>query len=256
MIHTSSEVNGKRFFYTLSQGPEDGPTLVLVHGAGGSHLHWPPELRRMPAATVYALDLPGHGRSEGPSYDTVRDYAASVVAFIRAVGIGKTVIVGHSMGGAIAQLLALDFPEYINGVVLVGSGARLCVATSILEGIRDNFEEAVGLITRLAWSSGTDPALIELGQRALLETGPDVLRGDFVACDRFDVMHRLGEIEVPTLIMGGKADQLTPVKYAHFLAEHIPNSRCAIIEGGGHMVMLEYPRDVAKEINGFLENAL
>jgi len=242
-------------FYTLSRGPADGPTLVLVHGAGGTRLHWPAELRRLPRATVYTIDLPSHGRSGGQGCDTIEGYAEAVTAFLHAVGIEQAVIVGHSMGSAIAQTLGLDFASRVAGLVLVAAGARLRVAPAILEGIRSDFGRSVELITRFAWSSEIPPALTELGRQALLETGPDVLLGDFTACNRFDVMKRLEEIKASTLVIAGSADQLTPVKYARFLAEHISGARCVIIEGAGHMVMLERPAKTAKAMQEFLNQA-
>jgi len=250
-------------FYTLSQGPADSPTLVLVHGAGGTRLHWPAELRRLPGATVYTIDLPGHGSSEVPPFilpnggerggDTIEGCAEAVAAFLDAAGIGRAVVVGHSMGGAIGLTLALNFADRVGGLVLVATGARLRVAPVILEGIRSDFEGTVELITRFAWSAEVAPALTELGRQALLETGPDVLLGDFTACDRFDVMERLGEIETSTLVIVGSSDQLTQVKYTRFLAEHIPDAHCVIIEGAGHMVMLERSVEVGKAMQEFLK---
>ena len=239
-------------FYTLSRGPADAPTIVSLHGAGGTHLHWPAELRQLPGATVYTLDLPGHGRSRGAGCDTIVCYAEIVAAFLRVVGIGQAIVLGHSMGGAIAQTMALDFANCVAGLVLVGTGARLRVAPAILEGIRDDFAGSVELITRFAWSPGAPQRLVELGWQALLETSPDVLWGDFTACDRFDVMERLGEIQVPTLIVTGTADRLTPIKYARFLVESISGARLATVEGAGHMVMLERPAEVEKAVREFL----
>ena len=127
------------------------------------------------------------------------------------------------------------------------------VAPAILEGIRSDFEGAVDLITRFAWSPEIAPTLAKLGQQTLLETGPQVLLDDFTACDRFDVMGRLGELEAATLVITGSADRLTPVKYARFLAERIPGARCVTIEGAGHMVMLEQPAETAEAVREFLE---
>lgn len=255
-----AETARETLFYTRSHGPADGPTLVLVHGAGGTRVHWPAELRRLSGATVYTLDLPGHGRSGGQGYDTIEEYAEAVAAFLDAVGIEQAIVAGHSMGGAIAMTLALNQAPStkpgqarVAGLMLVATGARLRVAPVILEGIRSDFERSVQLITRFAWSPDAPPPLTELGRQALREAGPDVLWGDFTACDRFDVMERLGEIEVPTLVIAGSADQLTPVKYARFLNEHIPDACMVTIEDAGHMVMLEQAAETAKAVREFLK---
>jgi pimeloyl-ACP methyl ester carboxylesterase len=248
-----AETHREKLFYTLNRGPKGAPALVLVHGAGGTRLHWPVELRRLPQATVYTLDLPGHGRSGERGTDTIEGYAEAVAAFLRAAEIEEAIVVGHSMGGAIAMTLALDFAGRMAGLVLMATGARLRVAPAILEGIRSDFEGAVDLITRFAWSSEAPPRLTHLGRQTLLESGPDVLWGDFTACNRFDVMERLGEIEVPTLVVVGSADQLTPAKYARFLVDAIPGARLAVIEGAGHMVMLEHPAEVAQAVRDLLE---
>jgi pimeloyl-ACP methyl ester carboxylesterase len=239
-------------FYTVNRGPAGNPALVLVHGAGGTRLHWPAALRRLPGATVYTLDLPGHGRSAGPGRDTIGAYARAVAAFLDTVRVERAVVVGHSMGGAIAMTLALDFAARVAGLVLVATGARLRVAPAILEGIRSDFEGTAGLITRFAWAAEAPPRLTSLGRQALLEAGPDVLLGDFTACDRFDVMEHLGGIAAPTLVIAGSADQLTTLKYARFLAENIAGAHLTIIEGAGHMVMLERPAEVAGAVQDWL----
>jgi pimeloyl-ACP methyl ester carboxylesterase len=206
----------------------------------------------MPDATVYTLDLPGHARSKGEGCETIGCYAEAVLAFLDAVAVDQAVILGHSMGGAIAQTLALQADERVLALVLVGTGARLRVAPVILGSIQDDFEEAVDLITRYAWSPDTASSLTRLGREALRETGPDVLLGDFVACDRFDVMESVAQIKVPTLVITGTADKLTPVKYARYLAEHVPDARLVMVERAGHMVMLERPEQVAGAVREFV----
>lgn len=246
------ETDDRTIFYTVNGRLSAGSALVLLHGAGGSRLNWPSELRRLAGTTVYTLDLPGHGRSSGEGRDAIEDYAAEVVAFLDAAGIERAVIVGHSMGGAVALTMALDFPKRVAGLVLVATGARLRVAPAILEQIPADFEAALGIITRYVWSPEAPSELVDLGRERLREAGPDVLLGDLIACDRFDMIERLGEIDVPTLVVTGSADRLAPVKYAHYLAEHISGAQIAIIEGAGHMVMLERPREVARTIRRFL----
>jgi pimeloyl-ACP methyl ester carboxylesterase len=246
-------------FYVVSrrareQGGKGSFPLVLVHGAGGSRLNWPPELRRLFGATIYTLDLPGHGRSSGDGWDAIEGYAADAVAFLDGVGIERAIVVGHSMGGAIALTMALDSTERVAGLVLVATGARLRVAPSILERISTDFETALDIITRYAWSPEALSNLVDLGRERLREAGPDVLLGDLIACDRFDVMGRLEEVDVPTLVVAGSADRLAPAKYAHYLAEHIPGARLVIVEGAGHMVMLERSLEVVAAVCAFLQD--
>jgi pimeloyl-ACP methyl ester carboxylesterase len=168
------------------------------------------------------------------------------------VGIERAVVVGHSMGGAIALTMALDAPGRVAGLVLIATGARLRVAPAILEKIPVDFDMALDVITRCAWSPVASANLVELGRESLREIGPDVLLGDLAACDRFDVMERLGEVDVPALVIVGSADRLAPVKYARYLADHISDARLVVIENAGHMVMLERPAEVAGVIGEFL----
>jgi pimeloyl-ACP methyl ester carboxylesterase len=255
-----ANIVGGLVFYTIHRGLADGPTLVLLHGAGGSRLSWPPELRGLeqaclPGATVYTLDLPGHGRSGGESREAIEDYAADVVAFFDAVGIEQAIVVGHSMGGAIALTMALDFPERVTELVLIATGARLRVVPAILEKIPADFDAALDVITRWAWSPEAPTNLVDLGRESLREIGPDVLLDDLTACDRFDVMGRLEGVRAPTLVIVGSADRLAPVKYAHYLVEHISDARLVTFEDAGHMVILERPAEVADAICEFLGRA-
>jgi len=226
--------------------------LVLVHGAGGSHLDWPAPLRRLKGANVYDLDLPGHGRSEGPGRSSVADYRDFTLAFLDALGLEKAIVVGHSMGGGIALDFALHYPDRLAGLILVGSGARLRVAPAILTGILSDFEATVDLVCNYAFGSGATEQLKRLGRQRLLNTPAEVLHGDYAACDAFDVMERLGEVRCPTLVIGGTADVLTPPKYSVYLFDHIPEAELVLVNAAGHMVMLEKPEIVARVISQFV----
>lgn len=239
-------------FYTVKEGTEGAPSIVLVHGAGGSRLHWPAQLRHVSGATVYSLDLPGHGRSEGLGCTTIEQYASTVVALLDDRGIRSAGIVGHSMGGAVAQQLVLQQPDRVSQLVLVATGARLRVAPAILRLIQEDFDAVVDVITQKAWSSEADPTLKELGREALRDAGPEVVLRDFTACDRFDVMDHLDDIEVPALVIGGEADQLTPIKYSEFLHQRLPDARLVTIPRAGHMVMLERPNKVGGAVREFV----
>jgi len=280
-----TNVAGEKIFYVHHQGdPKGQRTLVFVHGAGGSHLNWPPQLRRLAGANTYTLDLPGHGQSEEQGRKSISAYADFVAAFLETLGLSrsqklagdrqirrpvagsgdpaeanwdllrleKVTLVGHSMGGATALDFALRYPEKLAGLVLVGSGARLRVAPAILDGVRQDFQAAVRLITDYAFALDAPEQLKREGHRQMGQTHPDVLHGDFAACDAFDVMARLGEIRCPTLAICGTADRLTPPKYSTYLRDNIPAAQLALIEGAGHMVMLEQPEAVSQAIADFM----
>lgn len=249
------ETDHGRIFFAPSKARSSGaPILILIHGSGGSHLHWPAELRRLPNATVYALDLPGHGRSNGPGRDTIEGYVTGLISFLDATGTKRAVLVGHSLGGAISQVAALSHPERVAGLVLIGTGARLRVAPAILDGILEEFEKAIDAITRWEWAEDAPEELTRLGRQILAETPPEITHGDFAACDAFDVMTRLGEIRAPTLVIAGTADRLTPHKYGVYLADHIPNARLLTVEGGGHMMALEQPRVLSEAVSDFIKD--
>ncbi len=245
-----AQIGEQALFYTVNG--RGGPALILIHGAGGNHLHWPAALRRLPGATVYAVDLPGHGRSAGAGRERIEDYAADIVRFMDAVGVPRGVLVGHSMGGAIAQMTALVAPERVAGLVLVGTGARLRVAPVILEGILQDALGTVALITDWAWGPEADPAMVARGRQMMARVDPQVVWGDFAACDRFDIRERVGEITAPTLVITGAEDRMTPPKFGQWLAERIPGARFVLVEGAGHMVMLEKPDQVANAVQEFV----
>ena len=246
-------VAGERTFYALYQGDVRGKrNLVLVHGAGGSHLDWPASLRRLKKANVYALDLPGHGRSDGMGRSSIAAYRDFLLAFLDGLDLERAVAVGHSMGGAIALDLALHYPDRLAGLVLVSSGARLRVAPAILTGILADFEATVDLVCDYAYGPAASEQLKRLGRQRMLKTPPEVIHGDYAACDAFDVMERLGAIRCPTLVIGGSADMLTPPKYSVYLRDHIPGAELVLVDAAGHMVMLEKPEVVARAVSKFI----
>lgn len=251
-------VNGELLHYQLHHGAPrpEGAALVLIHGAGGNLMHWPGELRRLPGRTVYALDLPGHGASGGAGRTDIGAYAEVVLGFIDALGLQGAppfVLVGHSMGGAIAQEFALRYPGRLAGLVLVGAGARLRVAPQVLTGILSDYAGTTALLAQWTHGEHVDPNLLRLYTRRLREVPAQIIHGDFIACDAFDRRADVGRIASPTLIVCGAADRMTPLKFSQYLHEKLPGSRLVVLPDAGHMVMLEQPTAVSEAVARFLE---
>jgi len=245
-------IDGEDLFYVSrpAQGSED--SLLFIHGAGGTHRHWGAQLQGLKETNRYALDLPGHGRSGGSGRTSIRAYAELILRFMDCLELSRATMVGHSMGGAIALYLALEHPVRVERLVLVGSGARLRVLPSLLDRMLRDFPATVNELLGWAFSLHADPDLVRLGHQEWLENDPAVVHGDFSACDVFDVMNRLGEIQCPTLIVCGEDDMLTPPKYGRYLQESIPRAVLEVVPRAGHMVMLERPEAVNLAIAEFL----
>jgi pimeloyl-ACP methyl ester carboxylesterase len=247
-------VEGDKVYYAHRRPvPSRKPSVVFVHGAGGTHQHWLYQMRDLPDAPTYALDLPGHGRSEGLGQDSIEDYGDWLIRFLDAAELDRAILVGHSMGGAIALDVTLRWPERVVGIGLVATGARLRVAPAILEGILQDAEAAVRLICEWAFGPEASQEVVRLGRRQMAEVQADVLHGDFVACNAFDLMGRLEAITAPALVLCGTQDRLTPIKFSVYLRDHIPGATLRLVEGAGHMVMVERPGAVVQALVDFLE---
>lgn len=230
----------------------DRPPVLLIHGAGGNFRNWPVPMRRL--AHAVALDLPGHGGSPLPGRTTIAEYAADCAACLEALGITRAIIAGHSMGGAIAQQLALAYPSLVQGLVLVGTGARLPVNEAIITGIAQHPEVTAANLMDWSWAQDTPHDIKQQGAQMLLDVPVAVLQGDYRACAGFDVVAQLAQIAVPTLVMGGTADKMTRFAWSQTLAERIPNATLVAIDGGGHMMLLEQPDHTTTLLLNWLDN--
>ena len=240
-------------FYAHHQPENASQSLLLIHGAGGSHLSWPAELRRLPHTAVYALDLAGHGRSHPPGRNTIEAYTQDVLDFITALKLENMFVLGHSMGGAIAQMVGLAQPPGVMGLILAGTGAKLRVSPAVLTAIQDDFAAAVDLLNKFYWSGDQNPDVEAANRRTMLACPPEVMLNDFLACDQFDVRNQLAQITLPTLVISASADQMTPAKFGQFLADQLPQAELALIEQAGHMMMLESPTQVTQLVADFVK---
>jgi pimeloyl-ACP methyl ester carboxylesterase len=242
-------------YYHLYQGSgfETLP-VVLLHGAGGSHLSWPPEVRRLAGVRVYALDLPGHGKSPGRGQQSIAGYARAVLEWLASVGLNRAAFIGHSMGGAISLEIALQNPESVLALGLVATGARLPLPPDILTDAASSttYRKVSEAIRRLAFSPAVDAQLVDLVIHRMAEIRQSVMYGDLLACQEFDVTGLIERIHRPTLVLCGSEDRMAPLRYSQFLADTIPSGRLAVIPEAGHMVMLERPQAVALALEGFL----
>jgi pimeloyl-ACP methyl ester carboxylesterase len=230
------------------------PTLVLLHGAGSDHLFWPPEIRRLPDYRVITLDLPGHGKTDGPGCQSIQDYARCVAKFIDVSGFSRAVFVGHAMGGAIALALAHDYPDRVAGIGLISSGARLPIPSLIMENAanQSTFLLAIKSLQEMSVGSQASSNLNEYNFKRLSETRQPLLLGDLLACDQFNILDHLGAIHSPALVICGTEDKLTPMRFSETLSSQIPGAALQTVEGAGHLLILEQPGRLAKLISVFL----
>ena len=247
-------INGKQVSYwTARKSSEGKETVLFIHGAGGGQYTWSYQKGFFEKEfNPIIVELPGHGASGGEGEEDVGKYAEHIYAFLKALGLEKVFLVGHSMGGAITQTLALTHAGMMKGIVLVGTGARLKVFPMILDGIRNNFEETVRKINQFAFSRKVLVDLIEKSLSFMSQCRPEVLYGDFLACDRFDRMSEVEKIILPTLILCGDDDQLAPVKYSQFLNSRIKGSRLEVLPNAGHMVMMEAAQAFNDRVREFI----
>jgi len=259
-------IGGRPAFVATGGRPfdTDKPALVMVHGAGMDHTVWSMQARYFAhhGYSVMNLDLPGHGRSEGPAPSTIADYTNWLAAVIQASGARDVHLIGHSMGSLIAMSLAASADGGVRKLALLGTLPHIQVADALLSAARNNdhsaYESIVGWgVGRRAqmgghrapgsWIAGTSLRLLEAGQ-------PGVLANDLAACHQWtDGAETAARITCPTLLLLGADDRMTPARGARPLAETITDSRTVILPGAGHMMMAEQPDETLDALSRFFE---
>lgn len=222
--------------------------LLFIPGSGAGGEVWQSQTEYF--ADSEGISLPGH--PDGEPCTSIDDYVEWLRDYIHQQGYQDVVLAGHSLGGAVAQLYGLKYPDQLKALILIGTGARLRVRPDILDGLRN----MIG--NQDAWrknigdpSSLTDPILRQAAE-ARLRIGPAVRLNDMLCCDKFDIMDKVQEIKLPTLVLCGTEDEMTPVKYTRYLADRIEGATEVVIDGATHMVIMEKPREVNQAIEKFL----
>lgn len=229
------------------------PSIVFLHGSGLTKELWHDQIDALSAqVNTLALDLPGHGASDGPACEHVEDYAAHAMRFIDALQLPQPIPCGLSLGGAIALQMLLDDPHALAGGILIGTGARLRVHPAIFEAIAQDYQRFADGTGLYGPSPRTDADRLGPIKKMAATGPPATCLQDFRACDRFDVMDRLAEIKLPVLIINGEDDPLTPPKYSDYLEAHITHAHRVSVAAAGHMVPVERPEAVNTGIMAFV----
>ncbi|MFB6281822.1 MAG: alpha/beta fold hydrolase [Haloferacaceae archaeon] len=233
-----------------------GRPVLCVHGAGGDRRVWRAQARLADRRPVVALDLSGRGGSDGvdarPGYEALGVYADDVVAVARETG--ARVLIGSSLGGAVALWIAVERELPLDGLVLAGTGARLAVPEDLLAWLDRDFDRAIEYLhgpDRLFHDP--DERTVETSRAAMRETGPAVTARDFRTCHAFDVSDRLADAAVPSLAVVGEHDRLTPPRFHERLADGLPDCGLAVVDDAAHLAMLERPAAFNGAVGRFLD---
>ena len=228
--------------------------LIFIHGSGGNHSIWSYQYGRLHKNyNIAAVNLPGHGSSGGKGENDVRNYSEWIKKLLVVLDWKKAVLVGHSLGAAIALRFAINYSEDIAGIVCIGTGMKMPVNSFFLEFLQTNPPEVPAEITDLICKySLAKENRLKLSaplKESISQSKVDILYGDLFACNELDLTQEAGKITVPALIVCGAEDKMTPPDLSRALAAGIGKATLEIIEGAGHMVMIEKP----SEFNASLE---
>ena len=244
-------VDGRRAFcYTASHAFDPKkPTLVFVHGAGLDHSPFGLQSRYFGyhGRNVLALDLPGHGRSEGPPLSTIAAMADWIFGVLDAQGVTSAGIVGHSMGALIALDAASRQPERVQRIACIGVGYPMKVSEAFLEAARKNEQAAFDMETiwghapQVPFGGNPNPGMWMYGDTLarLARLAPGVLYNDLKACD--DYASDFAGVKCPVLFILGKRDVMTPPRAATALTQKLSNAKVEVVELSGHSLMAEAP---------------
>ncbi|WP_067935960.1 alpha/beta fold hydrolase [Alicyclobacillus kakegawensis] len=262
------EVMGERIFYDRAGDRTATHKLLFVHGASSYASFWLPVMARlgqMGGVEGILLDLPGHYRSSGEARTSVSDYAQFLHEFVQVITRlhpdlgGRITYVGHSMGGAIGQELAISQPDWLDKLILLNTAAKLSVPEEFLQRLAKGQYDAEYFLGR-GFASGAPE---RLRQSLFKHQAVSITASyhDFLAAARFDRTHDVHKIGARTLILCGAEDHIVPQDGPSHLHAEIADSVLMTVPGTGHFLPLEDPRMVARAIrdiviSGMVESEL
>ena len=232
----------------------DTPLVVLVHGAGMDRTVWSHQTRWLAhhGTRAVAVDLPGHGRSDGPALGSIVELATWLGDVSDALG-DPLHVVGHSMGSFIGLEAAATFNDQIASLVLMGLGATLPVHPALQPAAEADDPLAADLMA--GWMHGTDqkfganptPGMSMTGtSRAVIETSPDGVLGlDLAMCAAYDgALEAASNVTCPTTVVLGRLDRMTPRRGAQPLVDTLDHATVIELATSGHAPMMEEPDTV------------
>lgn len=228
-----------------------GELLLFLHDAGGNAGVWQTQVDAFGRDhSAVAFDFPGHGRSGGTeSLGSIEAHAGFLGALSDVLELRPAVLVGHGMGAAVAIEAAARVPERVRALVLVGATARFEVSAETLQTWENVMRgRSPQPFTTEAFSPKTDFAVMRQAWTEQVKTDPRVRYFDLVAWSKYDALPHLDAIRVPTLVLVGKDDAITPPAQATQLQQAIEGATLVIIEGAGHSLPLEKPAELIEAI--------
>jgi pimeloyl-ACP methyl ester carboxylesterase len=264
MTETGHTSISPTILHYLDFNPEGDPPVLLLHGLGADSSSWGYQIPALCEAGLrpIAPDLPGFGKSlPGSGRWTIARAAEDVVRLLVGLKISQVRMVGISMGGTVALQMALDFPKWVQKLVLVSTFACLrpkrfdemsyLVGRFVVANLRGKEYQAGAVAMRLF----PDPAQAQLREeikQRILQSDQRVYRQAMQALAIFDARRRLSEIQVPTLVISGERDTTVPLPNQRELLEGIPGARQVVIPAAGHAVIADQVARFNCELLDFL----
>lgn len=242
-----------------------GPTVLMLHGIGGGHLAFAPQVETLASSGYRAVawDMPGYGRSAPIEPYTFKGLAQSCITLIESLRCGHVTLLGHSMGGMVAQEVVARRPELVDKLILCGTSPSfgkpdgdwqrefIAQRTAPLDAGRSMEQLAQTLVPQMVGPAPL-PEGVHLATVCMGQVPASTYRRALEALVTFDRRADLARIQAPTLLLSGEHDRNAPPGVMKKMADAIPNSTYLVMPGVGHLQNLEAPDDFDRLVLNFL----